>query len=79
MKDCILTRTPLDAGIESDDDSSPYWRRQRISFKAPYNNERVIVFLFLPKNVSSPYQTVVHFPGSEAFTRAASVCETLKN
>jgi predicted esterase len=59
-------RTPLDARIESDDDSLPYWRRQRISFKAPYNNERVIVFLFLPKNVSPPYQTVVHFPGSEA-------------
>ena len=26
----------------------------------------MIVFLFLPKNVSPPYQTVVHFPGSEA-------------
>jgi eukaryotic-like serine/threonine-protein kinase len=59
-------RTPLDARIESDDDSSPYWYRQRISFKAAYDNERVIAFLFLPKNVSPPYQTVVHFPGSEA-------------
>jgi predicted esterase len=59
-------RTPLDARIESDDDSSPDWRRQRISFKAAYNNERVIAFLFLPKSVPPPYQTVVHFPGSEA-------------
>ncbi|MGB2636526.1 MAG: protein kinase [Candidatus Acidiferrum sp.] len=59
-------RTPLDAKIESVDDSSPYWRRERISFKAAYNNERVIAFLYLPKNASPPYQTVVHFPGSEA-------------
>jgi len=59
-------RTPLDAKVESSDDSSPYWRRERISFKAAYNNERVVAFLYLPKNVSPPYQTVVHFPGSEA-------------
>ena len=59
-------RTPLDAKTESVDDSSPYWRRERISFKAAYDSERVIAFLYLPKNVSSPYQTVVHFPGSEA-------------
>jgi eukaryotic-like serine/threonine-protein kinase len=59
-------RTPLDAKIESVDDTAPYWRRERISFKAAYNNERVIAFLYLPKNVPSPYQTVVHFPGSEA-------------
>ena len=59
-------RTPLDAKTESVDDSSPYWRRERISFKAAYDDERVIAFLYLPKNVASPYQTVVHFPGSEA-------------
>jgi len=59
-------RTPLDAKIESVDDGSQYWRRERISFKAAYGDERVIVFLYLPKNVSPPYQTVVHFPGSEA-------------
>ena len=60
-------RTPLDAKTETVDDSSPYWRRERISFKAAYGDERVIAFLYLPKNVSSPYQTIVHFPGSEAF------------
>src|SRR5262249_2218928 len=59
-------RTPLDAKIESEEDSSPDWRRQRISFNAAYGNERVIAFLFLPKNVPPPYQMVVHFPGSEA-------------
>jgi eukaryotic-like serine/threonine-protein kinase len=59
-------QTPLEAKIESVDDSSPYWRRERVAFKAAYNNERVIAFLYLPKNAPPPYQTVVHFPGSEA-------------
>lgn len=62
-------RTPLDSKIESEDDSSPYWRRQRITFNAAYDNERVIAYLFLPKNGSAPYQTVVYFPhsGAQAF------------
>jgi eukaryotic-like serine/threonine-protein kinase len=62
-------RTPLDAKLESEDDSSPYWRKQRITFNATYGKERVIAYLFLPKNVSPPYQTVVYFPhsGAQAF------------
>jgi len=59
-------RSPLDAKIESEDDSSPYWREQRITFNAAYGNERVIAHLFVPKNVSPPYQTVFYFPHSGA-------------
>jgi len=58
--------TPLDAKIELEDDSSSDWKKQRITFKAAYGNDRVIAFLFLPKNVSPPYQTVVYFPHSGA-------------
>jgi eukaryotic-like serine/threonine-protein kinase len=47
-------RTPLNATIESEDDSSPYWRSQRITFNAAYGNERVIAHLFLPKSASPP-------------------------
>ncbi|HXN51837.1 MAG TPA: protein kinase [Candidatus Acidoferrum sp.] len=62
-------RTPLEAKVESEDDSSPYWRRQRITFRAAYDNENVIAYLFLPKNGSPPYQTVVYFPhgGAQMF------------
>jgi eukaryotic-like serine/threonine-protein kinase len=58
--------SPLDVKVESEDDSSPYWREQRITFNAAYGNERVIAYLFLPKNVTPPYQTVVYFPHSGA-------------
>ncbi len=47
-------------------EEGPDWIRERISFDAAYNGERVIVYLFLPKNVSPPYQTIIYFPGSEA-------------
>ena len=60
--------TPLDAKVESQDDSSPYWRKQRITFNAAYGDERVIAYLFLPKSASPPYQTVVYFPHSGAQT-----------
>jgi eukaryotic-like serine/threonine-protein kinase len=59
-------RTPLDARVESEDDSSPYWRKQRVSFNASYGKERVPAYLFLPKSGSPPYQTVVYFPHSGA-------------
>jgi len=61
-------RTPLDAKVESEDDSSPYWRRQRITFNAAYGNESVIAYLFRPKNGPPPYQTVVYYPHGGAQT-----------
>ncbi len=62
-------RTPLDSKIDSEDDSSPYWRKQRITFNAAYGGERVIAYLYLPKTASPPYQVVVYFPhgGAQSF------------
>jgi dienelactone hydrolase len=40
--------------------------RARISFDAAYGRERVTAYLFLPRNASAPYQTVVYFPGAMA-------------
>jgi eukaryotic-like serine/threonine-protein kinase len=59
-------RTDLQATVESSDDSPPYWRRERVSFRAAYDNERVLAHLYLPRNATPPYQVVVHFPGSTA-------------
>ena len=54
--------TALESRIEFEDNSSPYWRRQRITFNAAYGGERVIAYLYLPKDVAPPYQTLVYFP-----------------
>jgi hypothetical protein len=40
----------LNASIDEVDDSSPYWRKEKVSFAAAYGDERVPAFVFLPKN-----------------------------
>ena len=57
-------RTPLNTVVESIDDSSSFWRKEKITFDAAYGGERVIAYLFVPKAVEPPYQTVVYWPGT---------------
>ncbi len=65
-------RTELKPAVESAEDSSPHWRKEKVTFNAAYGNERVIAYLFLPKNAAPPYQTVVYFPGAGALQRRSS-------
>ncbi|MEE9184744.1 MAG: SUMF1/EgtB/PvdO family nonheme iron enzyme, partial [Acidimicrobiia bacterium] len=60
-------RTDLEAAVEAVDDSSPHWRKEKVSFNAAYGNERVTALLFLPRNAAPPYQAVIWYPGSDAF------------
>ena len=59
-------RTELSPIIEFSDDTSPHWTKEKITYNAAYGNERIIAYLFLPRNSKPPYQTVVYFPGGEA-------------
>jgi dienelactone hydrolase len=61
-------KTPLDVRLEGVDDADPRWRLEKISFRAAYGNERVPAHLFLPKNSTPPYQTVLYYPTSAALT-----------
>lgn len=56
----------LEAQIESIDKSPTHWRTERITFNAAYGNERVIAYLFIPKEGKPPFQPVVYFPGGGA-------------
>jgi dienelactone hydrolase len=56
-------KTELNARMESRDERSPDWVLEKISFDAAYGNERLAAYLFLPKDVPPPYQTVIYFPG----------------
>ena len=57
---------PLQATVESRDESAEDWMKEKVSFNALSPGERMSAYLFLPKNVSPPYQTVVYFPGAAA-------------
>ena len=57
-------RSALDARVERVDQSPPYWRRETVTFRTAYGNERVIAHLFLPKNTPPPYQVVAILGGN---------------
>ncbi len=65
-------RTPLEPRVDFTDDSNPSWRREKVSFAAAYGGERVAAWLFLPRNVAPPFQTVVFFPGADALAYRSS-------
>ena len=56
--------TPLNASVEYRVESPGGWIRERVSFDAAYEGERVSAYLFLPTNTPPPFQTVIYFPGS---------------
>ena len=64
-------KEPLDPDIEYSDETPEDWIKEKITFNTAYNNERLIAYLYLPRNVSKPYQTVIIFPHSGA-TRGES-------
>ena len=57
-------KSDLAAKLESTDDAQPYWRVERVSYRTAYGDQRIPAYLFLPRNASPPYQTVVYFPHS---------------
>jgi len=40
------------------------WREEKVTFDTGYNGERMPAYLFLPKRVKPPYQTVLFFPSA---------------
>ena len=57
---------PLNSSIE-EVENTRVWTRERITFDAGYESERVILHLYLPANGSPPFQTVVYWPGWDTF------------
>jgi class 3 adenylate cyclase/dienelactone hydrolase len=63
LRQYAYDKKSLNATIDSTIESET-WKTEKITFDAGYNNERMMAFLFLPKNYQPPYQTVLFFPGS---------------
>ena len=58
--------------MEWRNESSKDWIQEKITFDAAYDKDRVIAYLFLPRNTPPPYQTVIYFPGfSSVYTRSS--------
>ena len=65
-------KTPLNASDEGVVRETEDWKEEKVSFDAAYNGERMSAYLFLPKNVKSPYQTILFFPSARSLAFANS-------
>ena len=59
-------KTPLETKTEYINESSEFWRREKVSFRTVYGAERMFGYLYLPKNGKPPFQTVIYAPGGYA-------------
>ncbi|MGB7022693.1 MAG: hypothetical protein WBD73_02755, partial [Candidatus Acidiferrales bacterium] len=57
-------KTPLHAKVEGTVGQTDDWREEKITYDTAYDNERMAAYLFLPKNVKPPYQTIVFSPSA---------------
>ncbi len=62
----------LNARVESRDEAFEDWTLEKITLDAAYGGERIIAYLFLPKDTAPPYQTVIYFPGSASLFQTSS-------
>ena len=59
-------RGELNSSVERVEEN-PQWRMEKVTFAAAYGGERVIGYLYLPKNSRPPFQIVIYCPSLTAF------------
>ena len=69
-------KTNLKVRLESKKES-PEWSQEKISFDAAYGGERVMAWLFLPRNAVPPYQTVIWLAGGGPVWQRS--CQDIEN
>ena len=65
-------RDPLEPRVERVNDDLPYYRRETVSIRTAYGNERMEVHLLIPHDAAPPYQSVIWFPGDDVFLLRSS-------
>jgi dienelactone hydrolase/predicted Ser/Thr protein kinase len=57
-------KSPLDAKVEGVVQETADWRAEKVTYNTAYDNQRMAAYLFLPKHVKPPYQTLVFYPSA---------------
>lgn len=69
-------RSPIAAQVGEVEQTSE-WRREKVSF-AGAGNERVPAYLYLPRNVSPPFQVIHFVPAGDVWGRRRSLTESIE-
>jgi dienelactone hydrolase len=62
----------LEAAIEGRDESGAQWVREKVTVRAAYGTDRLTLYVFVPRHVQPPYQTVLYAPGVTSLSRGDS-------
>ncbi len=57
-------QSPLNAQSDGVVEETADWREEKVTFDAAYGGQRISAYLFLPKHVRPPYQTLLFFPSA---------------
>jgi dienelactone hydrolase len=57
----------LDPIVESKEEFTRHTILEKVTFNPAYDGRRMIVYLFLPRNGKSPFQTIIYWPGGGAY------------
>src|SRR5208282_1766489 len=57
-------KTPLQEKADGVVQETADWREEKVEFDAGYRGERMAAYLFVPKTVRPPYQTILFFPSA---------------
>jgi dienelactone hydrolase len=62
----LYDKTELDATIKERDNTSEDYIIEKVVYNTAYGKERMVAYLYFPRNASPPYQTLIFLPGSSA-------------
>lgn len=71
-------KTALDAKVDKTFETEA-WKVDVVSISAGYNNERMQLYVYLPKSFTAPLQPVVFFPGSNGIHESKFDPATINN
>jgi cephalosporin-C deacetylase-like acetyl esterase len=65
-KQFLYDKTGLNSKIEERKENAKDWIEEKVTYNAAYEDERITAYLYLPKGISPPYQSVIYFPHAGA-------------
>jgi len=63
-KQFLYDNKDLNSRVEERDEMPADWILEKVSFDAAYGQERMIAYIFLPKEALPPFQTIIYFGGA---------------
>lgn len=63
LRQYAYDKVALNAEVKAIADSAS-WKVEKVTMDAGYGNDKLVVYMFLPKEAKPPYQPIVFFPGS---------------